>query len=244
MGVQRLQAVGLRIFGIDVRALAAFRIGAGLILLGDLVVRGQYLTAHYTDLGILPRSARMLFYDQGANSRYWWSLHMLGGHQIAQLALFLLAAWFAVWLVIGYRTQLATVVSWILLTSLHSRNPTLLQGGDTMLRCLLFWAMFLPLGAAWSVDRAVAGGRRTEPRIFTAATTAILLQVAMVYWCTAAYKMPQSLWTGNYTAVYYALHVDQFATLFGQWLRQFPAPLAVLTFATVGLETAGPLLAF
>src|SRR5690606_21397140 len=46
-----------RIWGIDLRALAAFRVGLGVLLLVDLVARSLHLVAHYTDAGVLPRAA-------------------------------------------------------------------------------------------------------------------------------------------------------------------------------------------
>ena len=42
-------------FGVDVRALAAFRIGLGLLVVADLVIRGRQLRTFYTDAGVLPR---------------------------------------------------------------------------------------------------------------------------------------------------------------------------------------------
>ena len=58
----------------------------------------------------------------------------------------------AVALLVGYRTRLATIGSWILLASIHVRLPVVINAGDTLLRVLLFWSIFLPLGAMWSVD--------------------------------------------------------------------------------------------
>lgn len=44
------------LFGLDVRSLALFRFVLGLIVLGDLIDRGVYLTEHYTDDGMLINS--------------------------------------------------------------------------------------------------------------------------------------------------------------------------------------------
>jgi hypothetical protein len=78
--------------------------------------------------------------------------------------LFAIAALVAIALLVGYRTRLATVLL-ALLASLQARNPTLIQGGDNLLLLLLFWGMFLPLGARFAIDAALdrrAGGRRTH----------------------------------------------------------------------------------
>src|SRR3569623_443513 len=175
---------------IDVRALAALRIGLATLILADLAVRSGDLVAHYTDVGILPRPARITAFDlrEGPGTEYWWSLHLLNGTAAFQTALFLLAACFAVWLLLGYRTRVATAASWCMLVSLHSRLPVVLQGGDILLRALLFWSMFVPLGAAWSLDRRL---NRAAPRIGTvcsAGSAALVLQTAIMYLFNAAAK--------------------------------------------------------
>ena len=116
--------------------------------------RGPELTAFYTDEGVLPRVARIELYEavHQFGVAHQWSLHMLSGQAWAQLLLMLIAALFAFWLLIGYRTRLSAVACWILLLSLDARNPMILDSGDVLLRSMLFWALFLPLGARASVD--------------------------------------------------------------------------------------------
>ena len=82
--------------------MALFRIGLGLTLLVDLAGRWPDLVAHYTDDGVLPRSIAPV---------YTISVHGLDGSATYAGLLFLLAAAFAVALVVGYRTQLATFFS-------------------------------------------------------------------------------------------------------------------------------------
>ena len=36
-----------------------------------------------------------------------------------------------------------------MLTGIDNRNPLVIDGGDDFLRMLLFWGLFLPLGARW-----------------------------------------------------------------------------------------------
>jgi hypothetical protein len=42
------------IFGFDLRSLALFRIALALVVLVDLSVRFSEVTAHYSELGVLP----------------------------------------------------------------------------------------------------------------------------------------------------------------------------------------------
>jgi hypothetical protein len=247
-----------RAFALDLRGLAFLRMGFAAILLWDLAVRATALDAHYTDSGVLPRAARMgLAWNY--NEPWWMSLHMLSGSAWWQGTLFGLAAIAAGLLLVGYQTRRMAAASWLLLLSLHGRNPLLLQGGDVLLRCLLFWAMFVPLSACWSVDAWLAGRRGTPQRAFptapgtprwafpaeisSAGTAAIIVQLACMYLFTALLKTAPS-WRGDFSAIYYALSVDHYTAPLGYELLRHPRVLAALTAASWLLEWCGPLLLF
>jgi len=133
--------------GIDLRSLALLRITAAVFLLIDLADRARLLITNYTDAGAHPRAVALTYYQYGLPS-----LHLMAGSARVQLALFVLAGIAAALLAVGWRTWIATFVSWYLLGSLHARNELVLDGGDYVLRHLLFWSLFLPLGARWSLD--------------------------------------------------------------------------------------------
>lgn len=93
-----------------------------------------------------------------------------------QGGLFALAAACAVALLVGWRTRLAALGCWLLLSSLQVRQPLIYIGGDSILRLLLFWGLFLPLSARLSLN-AVHG--RVKPRTdqdLSGATIARLLR--------------------------------------------------------------------
>ena len=240
------------LFGVDLRSLAAFRIGVGLVLLADLLFRAEALTAYFTDAGILPRTARIELFELGDRFgfRHMWSLHMLSGTLWSQVVMFVIAAVFAFWLMVGYRTRLAAVASWILLLSLDARNPVILNSGDVLLRSMLLWSLFLPLGACWSIDRRLAGkDSRLPTRVLSMASIALLLQLGLMYWFSAVFKAKPvegmaSPWTEDFSAVYYALNCDAFATRIGLWLRQFPTVMQGLTVFSLAIEVVGPILVF
>jgi hypothetical protein len=70
------------LFAIDVRSLAALRIGLGMVLLLDLANRAHDLGSHYTDFGVLPRSTLL---TQGTAGHL--SLHVLSGAMPLQVLL-------------------------------------------------------------------------------------------------------------------------------------------------------------
>lgn len=243
---------GRRIFeqlvGIDVRSLALMRIGMAVVLAWDLFVRLGDLEAHYSDIGVLPR-AELLEFREGHPA---FSFHLASGETWFQGLLFAVALLAALALLVGWRTRTATVVCWLLLASLHARHPLVLHGGDLLLRVLLFWAIFVPWGAAASVDARLAGGsnpsradtsRAGSRRVVSVGTLALKLQLCGMYWFSAALKW-HPVWVEDGTAVAMALRLDQLVTPFGRWLTQFPDMLELATFGTMVLEIGGPILAF
>ncbi len=137
-----------RNFSVDLRSLAITRMAFGILILADLLIRSRFLRDFYTDEGVLSLYALKRIYE----SNYYTSIHALSGDYYFQLALFLLAVLFAFFVFIGFFTRIAAVISWGLLVSLNLRNPLLLQGGDILFRCLIFWGIFTPWAERFSVD--------------------------------------------------------------------------------------------
>lgn len=229
----------IELFGIDIRSLAIFRMGLAIVLIGDLLVRLTDLKEHYSDEGVLPREALINFFLDP------WSLsvHMLSGQWQFELVLFVIQIVFGIALLVGYQTRLATIVSWFLLLSLHLRNTMILQGGDIVIKLLLFWAMFLPLGAYWSIDQKKSRQEPGNYQIFSMGTVGLLLQICFIYWFSALLKT-DPVWWGDGTAIWYALSIEQYAKPLGHYLLNYPRLLEVLTFATYYLEAFGPFFAF
>jgi Vitamin K-dependent gamma-carboxylase len=231
----RDRAVAL--FGIDLRSLALFRISAALLILFDLASRARLLETNYTDFGAQPRSAAVAYFEPGLLP----SLHMLAGSVRYELALFVLAALAAVLLLVGYRTLVATALSWLLLDSLHSRNALVLDGGDHLLRHLLFWSLFLPLGARWSLD-ARRRGAPLSSLVCSPASAALLLQAAGMFLLTGLLKTGPE-WSDG-TAIQYALSRRWWLNPFGAWLLAHPELLRLMTPAVRWFELLAPFTLF
>jgi len=227
------------VFGIDLRSLALFRAALGTVLLVDMCRRMSDAAAFYSDAGVMPRSWLAVFNDTWrvslymANGQTWFALALLGLEGLAALALAL-----------GWRTRLAAVVCFVLQASLLNRNAMVLIGGDILLACLLFWSMFLPLGARWSVDAGLSQ-RPPQPQNqhLSWASAGLLVQVMSVYFFSAILKSGREWWPDG-SAVYYALQLDMYATPLAVWLRQYPDLLTALSYFVWYLELLGPLLVF
>jgi hypothetical protein len=233
--VDRVRAALARRLGVDTRALAALRVGLGLLLLADLLGRARDLRAFYTDFGVLPRPALAAL-----TSPWRPSLHALSGDLWFQALLFAVAGLAALALVLGWRTRTATVVSWLLLVSLHNRNPVVLNGGDVLLRMVLLWAVFLPLGERLSVD-ARRRDRSPRDRVASLATAGLLAQVVTMYTVNAALKLWGDRWLSG-TAIRYVFSLEQFTTPLGDALAGHPTLLVALDGVWLALVTTSVLL--
>jgi hypothetical protein len=225
-----------RLFGVDVRSLAAFRIGLGVLVALDLAARFPLIEALYTDQGLVPRDLMPV----GFLSRTPLDLYGFDGSCAWALALLALTFSCSVLFAIGFRTRWVTVALWVLMSALFRRNQLATDGGDSVVRCLLFWSMFLPLGAAWSID---ARGRAAPPSVVCSpATAALLLQPALLYFMAGLAKDTPP-WREGY-AVSLALNETEWVKPLGVWLGQHPSLVRVMTFATRTVEIGAPLLLF
>ncbi|MCA9036037.1 MAG: HTTM domain-containing protein [Planctomycetaceae bacterium] len=237
--LQRPTSILRDMFGIDARCLGVFRIVIASILLADLALRSRFIVENYTDDGFLPR-------DLVVAPDCYMSLQMLNGSYAFQVGHFVLAALSGLMLLVGYRTRTATALCWLLTISLHARNTFLLDAGDDLLRSMLFWSLFLPLGLRYSIDGRHVDGRRDvipdQRIILSASSAALLLQFACVYFFAGWFKTDPE-WTAG-TAIERALGQTQWIRPAGQWLGQYPTLLRYMTPAVVWFEIIAPLCLF
>jgi hypothetical protein len=231
-------------------SMAFFRIAIASTVLLDLGNRIIDLSAHYTDVGILPSSILL--------SRHWneyhFSFHLISGHIFWQMSLMVVAAVVASLMAIGYKTRLMTALSWLLLISLQNRNPLILQGGDVFLRAVMFWAMFLPIGMKLSVDSYIPPHLINNPMVTSSLTfkrrwfhlipeLCMMLQISYVYVFAGIIKWFEPSWQAG-EGLFYALHTDQFTTRLALWLQTLDLPLKVANDCVIYGEIFLPLLMF
>ncbi|MCG6872470.1 MAG: HTTM domain-containing protein [Gammaproteobacteria bacterium] len=227
------------LFSIDLRALAVVRVGLALLILSDLLLRAPWIGAFLGDEGLVPRA---IFLHDPNWRDYPFSLHLVSGYPFVQGLLAVLAGLAALALLAGYRTRLAVLACWLLFLSLANRNPFVLSGADALMRVALFWCLFLPLGARWSVDSALDSRDRPDPdSCFSAATAGLLVQLLALYFFTALLKT-NPVWMPEGTAVYYALSSDYITTGLADYALAFPGVLRLLTYFVWCLELLAPLL--
>lgn len=227
-----------QVFGIDLRTLATVRIALAALVVLDLCLRARDLSAHYTDRGVLPRAALI----EQFLTRFEWSLHLLNGTAGVQAFLFVLAGLAGLAMLLGFHTRVATVLTWLFLCSVQTRNPAISPAVDDALRLFVFWSMFLPMGAAWSFDQLLRPKAHADPHV-SIASAAFMVQLSLIYVMTVVHKSDPA-WRSEFTAIYYAMSLDEMATSLGLALRNFPGLMKALTVITIALESVAPILVF
>ncbi|WP_428311938.1 DCC1-like thiol-disulfide oxidoreductase family protein [Hydrocarboniphaga sp.] len=217
-----------RAFALDLRSLAAMRFALGLLLLIDTLSRLGEVGAFYGDAGVLPRALQA-----GVASPWRWSLHLANGEAWFQSLLLLAQALAALLLAFGWRTRVVTLIAWLLTASLLNRNPLVIGAGDVLLCLLLFWSLFLPMAARWSVDAALSPQPPPDDhRHASWASAALLLQLLSVF-VFQALLQPTA-------ANLYAADTEVLAA--GRWLRQHLAANEAITSWALTVQLVSPLI--
>jgi hypothetical protein len=228
------------LFAVDLRSLALFRAWTGSVLLFDLVTRALDARAFYSDDGLLPRALNLSI----MGNSWKVSIFHAAGHPVLVAGLFALAIACAAALTIGWKTPLAVFFSWFFLASIHTRNSMAMHSGDNLLRLLLLWSCFLPLGARASVDAWAGRARGPVPKeICNAGTVLLLMQTCFVYWAAALIKAGDPSWLGGH-GVRCSVTIFEMQTPWSAWLLAYPGLMKALSFGVLLFEGLGPLLFF
>lgn len=162
------------------------------------------------------------------------------------MALFVIFFLASICLVLGYKTRLAAIVSFILYSSLYHRDPFLFNSGDTYMRVSCFWLIFSAAGQALSLDSWLENKRKglVDP-MFTDfkyapvsmwAYRLLQLQLALVYLHTMVCKFWGPVWYDG-TAVYYSSRIEDLIRVKLPYVFENLWTINLLTWGTLILET-------
>lgn len=176
---------------IDTRSLAAFRVALALIIAVEVLLRARNFSTFYTDDALIPQSLAM-----ENTVDYAVSVYFLTSSSTLIAVLMGLQVVIALQLLVGYRTRTATVLSLLFMVSLDHHNPIVTSYADTLLRMLLFWGIFLPLGERFSVD-ALRESHSARPFVVGVATVLALGQMVYMYVRNGVHKIESEQWAGE-----------------------------------------------
>ena len=203
-------------FTLDARSLAAYRVGLGILLVADCLLRTRDFRLMFAADGLFPLEALGRYHSDPTVwslaflvDATWWSGVVLAAEGLAGVAL-----------AVGYRTQLATIVGWVALVSVIRRTSPATNAGDIWFACQMFWAMFLPLGARWSLDARRGGPGQAPDAVRSVASVALVLQLVAVYVGAGLSKCNATWFAGD--ALTHALSVHDHGTPLGMLLGSIP----------------------
>lgn len=216
---------------VETSTLGVFRIAYGLVLTLWTLSLLPDATSFFSEDGVLA---------EGSTDGWRWSLLELSDSRAAVLALVGVLLVAAVCVMVGYRTRLATIVTFVLLVSLRWRNIWVMNGGDSLLRHMGFFLMLAPSGAALSVDRWRSARDRfwVHPLRAPWALRLIQIQISTVYLFTVWLKAQGERWNAG-TAVSDSLRVHDLVRFELPWSVTDSLLVAnLLTFGTLAVELA------
>jgi hypothetical protein len=224
--------------GLDYRSLSLYRALMGVVIMADVIFRLPDLTNFYTDLGLVPRSIFM------SELGMPWSFSLFFVNGTTEFAALLFGLYFILgfMLLVGYKSRWAMLGAFVMTVSVHNRNWLVNNGGDDILRAILFISIFLPLDKYFSVEKLFKGESSLPPKSYHLSSFGLtfFLQVFCIYFVSYILK-DHPIWRKDFTAIFYASRLDIFATDLGVWMRDFPRLQKFFTVFTIYLEYLGPL---
>jgi hypothetical protein len=232
---------------VDPRPAGLLRIVFGLSVLWtivDLLPMARFL---FTDEGLwLPKMARRNYggdfrtiWDPEHGFEHWYDVFLAFWYRFSLFhiradptfvyTVYAITVAALTMMVLGIKTRISTIVSWLLVNSIYVYSPIFYSGGDTVVRVFLFLGMLSGWGEAYSLDawwrrkRAVLAGAAKIPPLRPIAAWPLrlmMLQLAIIYCATGALKSGHTWMDG--TALFFALNLDHF--------YRHPAQIYLVTF--------------
>ncbi len=244
-------------FAIDTRSLSLFRICLGGVALLYWFTHWQVFETFHSAEKAVPSDVLQTYYGLG----WKWSLNWLSDSSAYQYFLLGCGIVASGCLIVGRHTKVATFASWLLVASFNNNAPLIASGGDALLCALLFWGFFLPINFHWSWDRRSVGaplvkaplvkastveaepdGERQAAALLTVATVGILLQMAMMYFCTGISKCNEYWFNGSALGITFTN--ETYVRPLGIALRELPWLTNLMSRGTLVGELLFPFLLF
>ncbi len=212
-----------------------FRIVMGFILLCDLWQDYLDAPALFTREGGLPRTLWARMYEYTGV----WSIHLYNDSVVGVRLLLAVQIAIALCFLVGYRTRLATFLTWLLFVSLLNRNLIATDGGDQIASYLFFCGIFLPLGARYSVDSRREWIEAND--FFGVGSFLVVSQMMWMYLFAGLAKlMTDSWWAGE--ALDITLRWTEYTRPFAEAVRSQPWLTRLTTRVTPWFELLAPFL--
>ena len=218
----------------DPRPLAGLRIVLGLMMMIETITIWSSIDDLYGPFGFLEAGLMNAIAGTSAPSFAGWFEARGWNYSIFLHALFWIRWGALIGFIVGWKTRFNTVILWAFQSFIIFSGLFSSYGVDRYFHLFLFLLMFMPCGAAWSVE-----GMGSDPKPTAWARYSLrLLQICllMTYLNAGVAKMLGFEWW-NGDAVWRALHLPEFQTVSFLWMGQYPIVPKILSVATLIFET-------
>ncbi|MEP7120813.1 MAG: HTTM domain-containing protein [Byssovorax sp.] len=216
------------------RTAGIYRWVVGFLCVADMLRHWGEARWFYSNDGVLTNHYHLWRPSSGYNFSVFHAFSSLTEVHII-FAIFVLCHFF---FMIGWRTKLFSILSFVAVTSLDNRLVMVENGGYVVVNLVVAYAMFLPTGKRFSVDAWLRSWReRKESTVaelneryrpdwaykpYTSlAVLLVVLNLAVVYFFNVVNKSGH-LWRTGQT-VHYVLHLNRMVTGLAVWFRElFP----------------------
>lgn len=186
---------------IDVRQYAVLRIAFGYLSAVYLLQLLPFVTAHFSGAGWLGDIQTQSVLNWGSGSLF----NLPAGRYAVPYSygLFMVGISSAIMVMIGWKTRIATFVTWVVMVSLWNRNPLLLDGDDAVLKVMLFYLLLSPCANALSVDARHSQKPQMAP---VWPLRLIQFQIALIYFVSGWVKFHSTEWLDGTILQYVLSH--------------------------------------
>lgn len=225
----------------DPVSIGMFRIFIGIIILAIFLCSyanwdrfygsDGIISLHDTDLARAYNSQYCIFlWEDGKISiQFFWWLGVLS----------------SIAFIVGFGTHLATIILYVLFISMVNRDIYIVNGDDLVIRMLLFYSCFAPLGYSLSIDswfrRKIFTKEKQLPEIWS--IRAMQINVLLIYIISLPNKLVDDVAWINGQAIYYTVASNlwsrcPFPDLFCKWNCLLSK---LSTYATILIEGGFPI---
>lgn len=221
----------LRLFPLDIRSLALFRISIGLLSI-------CYFSQIYFNWEKYFSSTGVYLIDK-SEPLSWarWQLFSLFSDSYQTWVLYF-GVITSILFVLGRMTRLSAFIIFTIMVSIEHKNPYVSQVGTELLRAVLMWSIFLPLDRCW-----VIGKKNSNPKSFTIvswATIALMMQITFLYFFAFLHKLNDAwMWSG--LGIYHSLIYSPYTRPISALLLDFPNSFPLLAIFTQAVRLIGGL---
>ena len=232
---ERARSYVARTFVLDTRSVGLFRIFFGAVITADLLSRLEFFGAFYTEAGVLP--VDLLYEEFGREKNF---LLDLSRNESVMILLFAVMIPSSVLYGLGVFPNYLAAVLFVAFFLLNQKNPYILNSSSDLIQAFLFWSIFLPLEAKFSLTKR---RQKSETSFLEPVNLCLFAQFVMIYFFAALHKNVH-LWRGSGLAMEMVLKMDTFVdgNALTRWLLQFPGFLRLAAKLIFLLQLIGPYL--